>query len=242
MTDPAERPPTRAQTRFAEAAPTLLPLDLAERFRRIRELDLWGGDESMSGPGSGLEPTARLRAELPPLLRELEVGTLLDAPCGDFHWMRHVDLAGIRYVGGDIVPELVARNTELFATPDGTRRFVTVDLTAGPLPPADAVLCRDCLVHLSYANIGRALDRIRESGARWLLTTTFTALERNTDVPDGDWRPLNLERAPFGFGRPEAMIVEGCDEEGGAYADKTLGVWRVAALPPGDEIGKAARR
>jgi hypothetical protein len=25
--------------------------------------------------------------------------------------------------------------------------------------------------------------------------------------------------------------VEGCDEEGGAYADKALAVWRVAELP-----------
>ena len=231
--DPAERPPTRAQRRFAEEAATLLPLDLAARFARIREMDLWGGPESVSGVGSGLDPTTRLREQLPPLLRELGVRTLLDVPCGDFHWMRHTDLAGIRYVGGDIVREIVIRNRHRYATPDGMRRFVEVDLTRGPLPPADAVLCRDCLVHLSYANIARAFRSVRESGARWLLATTFTAIGRNTDVADGDWRPLNLEQAPFELGPPEAAIVEGCDEEGGAYADKTLAVWRVDRLPAG---------
>jgi len=237
VSDPGSRPPTRAQRRFAEEAPALLRLDLAARFARIRAIDLWGGPESVSGVGSGLDPTARLRAELPPLLTSLGVRTLLDAPCGDFHWMRHTDLAGIRYIGGDIVPEIVARNTALYATPDGMRSFVELDLTRGPLPAADAVLCRDCLVHLSLANIERALAAIEASGARWLLTTTFTAVERNVDIADGDWRPLNLERPPFDFGAPEAAIVEGCDEEGGAYADKTLAVWRVQRSRP----GRAAR-
>ena len=230
MSDPDQRPPTRAQRRFAEEAASLQPLGLAARFARIREIDLWGGHESVSGIGSGLDPTARLRGELPSMLKALGVGTLLDVPCGDFHWMRHTDLSGIRYIGGDIVPEIVARNTALYAAPHGMRSFLELDLTRGPLPAADAVLCRDCLVHLSCENIERALAAIEASGARWLLTTTFTGIERNVDIADGDWRPLNFERAPFGFGEPAAAIVEGCDEEGGAYADKTLAVWPVERL------------
>ena len=94
------------------------------------------------------------------------------------------------------------------------------------------MLCRDCLVHLSFANVFRALRQIRESGAEWLLATTFLEHEANEDIPDGDWRMLNLERAPFNLARPESVIIEGCTEAGGAYADKTLGLWRVSGLPP----------
>ena len=36
--------------------------------------------------------------------------SLLDAPCGDFNWMRHVPLGGVSYTGADVVPELIARN------------------------------------------------------------------------------------------------------------------------------------
>jgi hypothetical protein len=28
-----------------------------------------------------------------------------------------------------------------------------------------------------------------------------------------------------------AVLVEGCEEEGGAYADKALAAWRVSDLP-----------
>jgi hypothetical protein len=51
------------------------------------------------------------------------------------------------------------------------------------------------------------------------------------DVVDGDWRPLNLERAPFGFPPATAVFLEGCEEEGGAYADKALAAWRIADVP-----------
>ena len=224
------RPPTTAELRFAERAGELAGLDLAGRFARIYEIDLWAGPESRSGTGSGLAETARIRAELPTLLRRLGIRRLLDVPCGDFHWMRHVDLRGVEYVGGDIVEAIVERNQALYDDP-GRRRFVRVDLTTGPLPGADLVLCRDCLVHLSYANIARALAAVRSSGARYLLTTTFPSRDANDDSADGDWRPLNLERAPFSLPAPLWSLVEGCDEEGGAYADKCLALWAVADLP-----------
>jgi len=225
----SSRPPTVAELRFAEAAAELTRLSLAERFARMHETNLWAGTESRSGVGSGMAATAHVRAKLPGLLRQLDVRRLLDIPCGDFHWMSRVDLAGIDYVGADIVEAIVAENQARYGR-DG-RRFVHVDLTTGPLPAADAVLCRDCLVHLSFANIGRALRVVRESGARYLIATTFLEYRDNADIADGNWRPLNLERAPFHLPSPIAVLVEGCDEEGGAYADKTLAAWLVTELP-----------
>ena len=229
MTDESSRPKTIAERRFAEDAEALEALDLAARFERMYETNLWSGTESRSGVGSSLAATARLRGELPPLLRSLEVRRLLDVPCGDFHWMRRVDLSGIDYFGGDIVRAAVEANQARHGNQH--RRFVVADLTAGPLPSADAILCRDCLVHFSFANIARAFRVMRASGAKWLLTTTFTGQRDNRDIADGDWRPLNLERAPFNLPAPHAAIVEGCTEEGGAYADKSIGVWRIDDLP-----------
>jgi hypothetical protein len=226
-----DRPAVLAQRRFAERAAEFARLTLPETFARIYETDLWAGPESRSGVGSGLAATARLRTELPGLLRRLGVRRLLDAPCGDFHWMQHVDLGDIDYIGGDIVPSIVERNEAEYGGGEWRRRFVHLDLTAGPLPAADAVLCRDGLVHLSHANVARALRAVRESGARHLLATTFPGLSSNTDIADGDWRPLNLELPPFSLPAPLDAIVEMCDEEGGAYADKSLAVWRVDDLP-----------
>lgn len=225
-----DRRPVLAQRRFAERRDEFAGLDLAQRFDLIHRTNLWGANSSTSGVGSELAATATLRQGLSALLRRLEVRELLDLPCGDFTWMAHMDLGGIRYCGADIVPELIAANTARCAVPDrvGFRRL---DLVTDPLPAADLILCRDCLVHLSFTHIDAALENIRRSGARWLLTTTFLHLENNQDIEDGDWRPLNFQRAPFAFPEPEAVIVEECDEAGGDYADKALALWPIAQLP-----------
>jgi len=232
-----ERPRTVAERRFAERASELKSLDLPARFARMYETNLWDGTESRSGDGSSLASTAGVRAGLPNLLRRLAVRRLLDVPCGDFHWMVHVDLVGagvVAYVGGDVVDAIVEANNARYGS--AGRSFARVDLTMGPLPtvagePPDAVLCRDCLVHLSFANIARAMRVVRDSGVRYFITTTFLEQPANIDIIDGDWRPLNLERAPFDLPSPVAVLVEGCEEEGGAFADKALGVWRAEDLP-----------
>src|SRR4030095_17197839 len=101
----SDRPRTIAERRFAERAAELAGLDLPTRFTRMYETNLWAGEESRSGDGSSLAATAGVRAGLPGLLHQLGVRRLIDIPCGDVHWMSHVDLAaagGIHYVGGGI--------------------------------------------------------------------------------------------------------------------------------------------
>ena len=150
--------------------------------------------------------------------------TLVDAPCGDFGWLSAVDLR-VTYIGADIVEALVRENERRYGGPSTGRRFMQLDLTKDPLPQADAVLCRDCLVHLSFENIALAIANIRASGARSLLTTTFLEHDHNADIEDGDWRMLNLERPPFNFPPPIDVLIEDCREGEGAYADKALGLW-----------------
>jgi len=186
----------------------------------------------VSGEGSNLDRTAVLRAKLPALLARHDVRSILDAPCGDFYWMKEVPLGDIDYTGADIVPEIIERDVEWYAGP--RRRFVVCDLVSDPLPTADLILCRDCLVHLPYAETRRAIDNFRRSGAVWLLTTTFTGDRENRDIEIGDWRPISLERPPYGFPPPLDVINEESDEVDealGAFPDKSLGLWRLADLP-----------
>ena len=72
---------------------------------------------------------------------------------------------------------------------------------------------------------------VRDSGVRYFISTNFLDQQANIDIADGDWRPLNLERAPFNLPSPVEVLVEGCEEEGGAFADKALGVWSTKDLP-----------
>ena len=223
-----ERPPALANRRFGEHAETLERMSLGERFNYIHRVNLWGSVESNSGVGSELEATRTLREEIPKLLRRLEATTLLDLPCGDFGWMRHTDLSGIRYIGGDIVGALVEQNQAEFGNLE--REFKLLDLVSSDLPKADVVLCRDCLVHFSYDTVFTAFANLKRSGSSYLLTTTFPDLSFNIDCMDADWRPLNLQKAPFNLLEPIALINEKCVEEDGAYADKSLGLWRIGDL------------
>ncbi|MBI5086053.1 MAG: class I SAM-dependent methyltransferase [Acidobacteria bacterium] len=220
-----QRPPVKAKAQFDQRRKEFAGLDLSSRFTRIRDTNLWGAEESVSGLGSELAATAKLRDELPKLLADLGTKSLLDIPCGDFRWMNHVDMTGIHYVGGDIVEALVEENRAKYA-----REFLRLDLCADALPQTDVVFCRDCLVHLSFANIVRAVANLKRSGSMWLLTTHFLECEENVDIEDGDWRMLNFELAPFHWGAPERVLVEGCTESGGGYEDKTLGLWRIEKL------------
>src|ERR1035437_386118 len=87
-----------------------------EKFTEVYQKNVWHGKESLSGTGSDLHQTARLREMLPELMRELGAKSLVDAPCGDMHWMKHVDWEGmgVSYTGVDIVAELVGRLREGF--------------------------------------------------------------------------------------------------------------------------------
>lgn len=223
------RAPVPAHERFQAHAESFRGLDLADTFARIHAMNLWGAETSRSGLGSESGATRHLEQAVPALLRDIGASTLLDVPCGDFAWLSRVDLRGIDYTGADIVQALVSRNEARYGGP--ARRFLRLDLTRDALPTADVVLCRDCLVHLSFAHIALAIERIRDSGSRYLLTTTFTGHDANADIQDGDWRLLNLERAPFHLPPPLRQIVEGCTEGNGTYRDKTLALWRVSDLP-----------
>jgi hypothetical protein len=157
---------------------------------------------------------------------------LLDIPCGDASWIHLADLPIREYVGADIVPEMVHRNQEReeFKKAKYAAKFEVLDITRDPLPKSDLVLCRDCLVHLSFSNIKAALRHIVNSGARYLLTTTFPLQADNRDIEDGDWRVLNFERKPFSFSAPLAIFNEACDEADGAYADKSLALWSISQI------------
>jgi hypothetical protein len=221
-----ERPPVPAHLNFQARRGDFRGLSLSERFDRIARTNLWGADASRSGLGSLLTATAGLREALPAFLERHGIEALLDVPCGDFAWLSTVDLR-IPYIGADIVESLVRENEIRFGGPHSNRQFVHLDLTRDPLPRADAILCRDCLVHLSFENVFRAIDNIRSSGVRYLLTTTFLEHDRNEDIEDGDWRMLNFQSPPFDFPPPSDVLIEGCREGDGAYADKALGLWEL---------------
>jgi len=206
--------------------------DVQRKFTAFYRNNTFRGRESVSGEGSSLEQTATIRAELPKLISEIGATSFLDAPCGDFHWMQHVELGVEKYFGVDVVEDLIAANQRRYGS--ATRQFMCLNLIEDVPPIADLALCRDCLVHLNFESAGRIVRNFKRSGTRYLLSTTFVGHENNQDLWKGDiWRTLNLELPPFNFPKPLKLINENCTEGAGAYGDKCLGLWRLSDLDLG---------
>jgi hypothetical protein len=172
--------------------------------------------------------TEVIRREIPLLLSRLASKSIFDAPCGDFYWMKAVQFEDVKYIGGDIVKSLVDRLNHEFAS--DKRAFITCDITRDPLPAADVMLSRDCLVHLPYQSIKQFIANLKKSEIKYLLTTTFPGRD-NRDIKMGNWRPLDLQKAPFFFPTPLDLINENCTQGNGMYKDKSLGLWSVKDLP-----------
>jgi len=198
-----------------------------EAFTFIYETNHWSGRDSISGGGSDLQHTQTVIKTINNLIIELNLKSVLDIPCGDFAWMQHVDLSTVNYIGGDIVNALVEKNNENFSK-QGNLNFKVLDLANDKLPKKDIIINRDCLVHLSFKDIFKAIDNIKKSGCKYLLTTTFPDHKINTDITTGDWRPLNLEEAPFNFYPPIKLINE--QYKNPKYSGKSLALWDIESI------------
>lgn len=203
--------------------------EMKEIFHEIYRSNLWKNSETVSGPGSTIKYTESLIPELTNLFSVYNIHSLVDIPCGDFNWMKNMDLQSIQYMGLDIVADLIDNNTEKFKSEN--IQFRRADITKDDIPPGDLIFCRDCLVHFSYSDINNALANIKKSGCTYLMTTSFQFPMVNYDIQTGDWRPLNLERPPFNFPPPIYILEDRPANLSPGYdLKKILGLWKIADL------------
>ncbi|MBL4821778.1 MAG: class I SAM-dependent methyltransferase [Gammaproteobacteria bacterium] len=211
----------RKETKFFKKAST------EEVFTHIYDSNKWGDEDSVSGKGSNLKITEGLREALPGILKQLDADSMLDIPCGDFHWMKEIELPLKRYWGADIVKPLIKLNQRKFSS--ALREFVDLDLMHDPLPSVDVIFCRECLVHLSYADIAKALDNIKRSDASYLITTDFPEVQANSNCVTGNHHSLNFSLKPFNWPEPIIQYVE--YNTGKRRGNKCLSVWKIGDIP-----------
>lgn len=217
---------------------------LSEKFTLIYRDRLWvesaphlNRDKSASGHGSTLRSTKTLRPQLEELIRSLKPGSFLDAPCGDFNWMKEVRFPNdCDYVGGDVVAPLIDRLQQRYGYEAGasrrrggaarSRRFLVVDLCSDLLPPVDILFCKDCLQHLSNSDVKRVLDNIMKSKVKYVMISNHSGVQNNKDIPTGGFRFLDVTKPPFMLPEPY-MRLDDCpvDKE-----PRYIGVWRRAEL------------
>lgn len=195
---------------------------MEDTFTKIYQENLWRSDESASGHGSTLDATEHLRRVLPGIFEKYGIKDIVDVPCGDYNWWKEMDLPGMKYLGLDVVVEIIERNRMLFG--DENHRFDFHEITQHDLGTHDMIFVRDLLGHLSNREVKWALDRIRSSKSKYLMATTFPMHHPSGDLVTGNWRPINLEEF-WGLGPAVELVSEQCNISG--FGDKSMGIWRL---------------
>jgi len=195
----------------------------AKVFTAIWEQNGWNCKETRSGHGAAMAQTQTIRKRLPAVFKANGIKILGDAGCGELNWIKTITDDLQLYLGFDIVDGLVQQLHTDFA--DRTNHFFSrLDIVNQQLPECDAILCRDCLTHLTFEDVRSALQRFVDSGSRYLIATTHPE-GTNTDIKTGGWYPMNLEAEPFSLGAPAKLISE--DLQG---SKKSLGIWDLKKL------------
>ena len=182
-----------------------------ERFELIYKTNFWSSRESSSGYGSENKNTINIKKTIISMIKDLNIKSILDAPCGDFNWIEKVLNEDLQYTGGDIVEELINENIKKYQKKNVN--FIQLDITTNNLPKADLMICRDCLIHLSFEKIRMFFQNFKKSNINYLLLTSYKFKDsgkkiENQDIPDGEFREIDMNEEPFSLPKPIKEILD----------------------------------
>lgn len=193
-------------------------------FTEIYLNNSWGSSESKSGPGSRVSANKKLLNLLDEFVVSHDIKTITDCGCGDFNWMRLFDFEKLdSYTGIDIVSPLIDSNNEKYGS--NKVSFQCLSVIEDEIPTSDLIICKDVLFHLSYEDALKTIENIRNSGVKYLISTTFSDFH-NIDIKSGHWRPINLLSEPFLLGEPY-QYWDNIEERNDHYSIKSIGVWKL---------------
>ncbi|HEX4003382.1 MAG TPA: class I SAM-dependent methyltransferase [Candidatus Acidoferrales bacterium] len=162
--------------------------------------------------------------------------TIVDLGCGDFRVGSELvrRLQGARYVGCDIVSEVIAENTRRFGSDHV--RFQCLDLVSETLPEGDVYLVRQVFQHLPNADIAIALAKLASRRHVFVTEGQPKTLvgPANPDKPIGgdvrfDWergrgRGVELDQPPFGLPIREILRAPAVQQNSG----EVIVTWELA--------------
>lgn len=173
-------------------------------FTLVFKENRWGNEESVSGSGSALSSPSVLESvvSLDEIIRKFKIRSLIDVPCGDFHWIPIIlgRFPKLEYYGFDIVPDLIEWNLQRY--PDHS--FSVLDITKDIPPQADLIFCKDLFLHLYAKDIVAALRNFKLSKSRFMLVTSVAGAQNHELIIDepGACRHVDLVTAPYNFPKP----------------------------------------
>lgn len=182
-----------------------------EKFSKIYKVNFWGDKESASGPGSNLNNTSDTIYKLERIIKNYNIKSIVDAPCGDFFWMKKVLSKNpyLNYCGIDIVEEIIKKNNKNFS--NNKIKFYKKDIINNFIPKADLIICRDFLIHLSNKDTKTFLSNLKSSNFKYLLINGYESniyQINNNEIKTGDFREINIFKNPINFSKKFTLKFE----------------------------------
>jgi len=203
-------------------------------FAKVFRQNVWGSEETVSGHGSTMNATRYIRPYLQDFLSREQIRTFIDMPCGDLHWMKTMNLEGVKYTGADIVPDLVRNNKKKFEQQVSTGQydFLTWDAVFTPMDRMyDLILMRDLIFHLPKWEVVHLLRHLNASKSKYMMISHNPYNHENHMIEGVPW---NLHEPPFSLPPPIETLSEDGPEKTHRLA-KYLSLWRLPLPPIPDE-------
>lgn len=203
-----------------------------EVFTDIYLKQRWGAgghDRFCSGPGSRADSVIRPYIDL--IINHLGAGQnkiVVDLGCGDFYVGRYLLPYCSKYVGVDVVADVVDRNK--LSCDRANAEFLCLDIIADSLPDGDICLIRQVLQHLSNEEIMIILQKLKKYPVIF-ITEHYPHHNKqiipNKNIIHGEKiraflnSGVYLEEPPFNVDPsrikivlevPGTLVAEGCDE------------------------------
>ena len=168
---------------------------LTTAFDKIYNRNLWGFG---SGHGSLPDATEGYRRFVQDFMRKNSVRTAVDFGCGDWQFSRLMDWTGIDYLGLDVAKSVIEQNRSTYGSKNV--RFEPAPDRFADVPKADLLIVKDVLQHLPAEMIHCFMAQVIQRFPFALITNCSEPdSERNRDIQAGEYRPLDLRVAPFGY-------------------------------------------
>ena len=164
-------------------------------FDKIYESNYWGFG---SGHGSLPSVTKGYRAFVENFLVTNKIRSVLDFGCGDWQFSRLIKWGDIQYTGVDIASSVIDRNNRRFRS--NKISFQKIEPRIFELPEADLLISKDVLQHMPRVDIDLFLKDVLPKYKFALITNCSTPVDiLNIDISAGEFRPLDLRKAPYNF-------------------------------------------
>tara|TARA_B100000378_G_scaffold232434_1_gene197848 strand:- start:292 stop:822 length:531 start_codon:yes stop_codon:yes gene_type:complete len=170
----------------------------------------------MSGSGSEIRNTRIISNILPKIIKKYKIKTLFDCPCGDMNYMSKIlkrlkKNLKIKYVGGDIVKNLIINNRKKYPM----YKFIHFDIINDKISKYDLIMVKDLLNHLSFNNIKEVLSNIKKSGSKYLLLNNnkISKNKINYNTPAPFWIDINWKLFPWNLNIIEKFDGDNKDKE-----------------------------